>query len=1398
MIQEITPERTVFHTGDVVTFRFSIRREHPSGRAVVRTNLGNARLQHLEAIRRIDRNVPEVDGPWRDLPMDEAGTNDEWRLTLPLPEPGVFEAKCCFIPDDGSAILWPESDNFRFKVLSAATVAGNTVYCAFVRQFGGNLRLPHAPPQPDGVEQLDLDGYTVIPPSGTFRQLIANLDHIFSLGCRIVQLLPIHPVPAQYGRMGRYGSPFAAIDYFNVDPALADFDVRRTPMEQFEELVDAVHARRGRIFLDIPVNHTGWASKLQIEHPDYFVRAADGAFESPGAWGVTWADLCRLDYRDPRVCRVMAKVFLFWCRRGVDGFRCDAGYMVPEEAWSYIVSRVREEYPDTLFLLEGLGGPEATERRLLGGVGLDWGYSELFQNYSAAEIRSYYPRMLDICEHCGTLINFAETHDNNRLAATGREFSRLRFLVNALLSVDGAFGFANGAEFFATEKIDVHGNGALNFGAEPNLTQLIRRLNALLNHHPAFAAGVPVRIISAPEGNTLAVLRGDGTRAVLVLINTGEVPETVFWPIVKTPGHGFDEIASSPIEFKTAGDMYEVALAALDAKCVRFDLGSREEFPAEGEPELIRRRRAAAVAQQAAVAIKGFAAAAGANGMKLLADPEEFVTGLGGRYVSWHLPEDARREVMLAPGDLLLVRGRNHFRCEAWCEDRVVAGAVSITGDDGEEFALLAFPGIPEIRKARRLRFRICAYDREWRAEHLAGEVVLLPEGTSGEIRLAFPGAEAAGRYAFGSNSGGGYVLTAAEWGKLISKYSALLAANCNADFPVDRRVMFTRCRAWLVINDYSREINHESLLRFTTSVDNRARWEFAIAGGQGCRAFLNIEMLFAPDRDAVRLIFSLGELRLSGGMAGVTAAKLILRPDIEDRINHEVTRAYTGPEHVFPAAVKTDERGFDFAPGPRRLSLRVDRGTFVSQPEWRYQQDLSFERYYGLADKTDLFSPGYFEIHLREGSRGVLDASVTTDGSSPAGNFPAPAALPENGFPEQILPGALRRFVVKRGKRSSVIAGYPWFLDWGRDTLIALRGLCRCGEFHVAAADILCEFATFEEGGTIPNVIHGSEIGNRDTVDAPLWLIVATRDYVDAVGSREILDADCGGRKLREVLESIVENYRRGTANGISMDEASGLIYSPSHFTWMDTNYPAGTPREGYPVEIQALWYASLVFLGFEELANRVKSSVEKYYFTGRTGGASDCLHCGAGTPAAAASPDDHIRPNQLSAVTLGAVGERYYERILRACSRLLVPGAIRTLADCDTSFRLPVELNGRLLNDPGHPYRGHYCGPEDTSRKVAYHNGTAWCWPFPSYCEALYIARGESERGRALSLLMSMVDTLETPVPGQFPEVVDGDAPHTAGGCPAQAWSLSEFYRVWKLLRQPDCHSDESFHQA
>ena len=254
--------------------------------------------------------------------------------------------------------------------------------------------------------------------------------------------------------------------------------------------------------------------------------------------------------------------------------------------------------------------------------------------------------------------------------------------------------------------------------------------------------------------------------------------------------------------------------------------------------------------------------------------------------------------------------------------------------------------------------------------------------------------------------------------------------------------------------------------------------------------------------------------------------------------------------------------------------------------------------------------------------------------------------------------------YMVRRDDVKTVIAGYPWFLDWGRDTFIFLRGAIAAG-FLREARDIVVAFARFEERGTLPNIIHGGRAGNRDTVDAPLWFIVAVRDLCAELGRKRFLSTDCGkGRTLADVVESIASNYMEGTPNGIHVDQASGLVWSPSHFTWMDTNYPACTPRIGYPVEIQALWIAALRFLGgrWAALADKAATSLTRLFANGN--GLADCLDAPGGEPAAEARRDDAVRPNQLFALSLGAVSDAALaRRILRAASRLVVPGGVRSL---------------------------------------------------------------------------------------------------------------------------------------
>ena len=265
-------------------------------------------------------------------------------------------------------------------------------------------------------------------------------------------------------------------------------------------------------------------------------------------------------------------------------------------------------------------------------------------------------------------------------------------------------------------------------------------------------------------------------------------------------------------------------------------------------------------------------------------------------------------------------------------------------------------------------------------------------------------------------------------------------------------------------------------------------------------------------------------------------------------------------------------------------------------------------------------------------------------------------------------------------------------------------------------------------------------------------------KEWTEKTGERK----RAGQKAFRRTVESIVENYVKGTPNGIRVDAGSGLVWTPSHFTWMDTNYPACTPRCGYPVDIQAMWIAALRFAGgkWTELADRAAASVMRLY--AGADGFADCLDAWNGEPAEQATPDFSVRPNQLHLVTLGAVSDRDAARsIVSACERLLVPGGIRSLAAGDGK------------------YRGTYAGDEDTSRKPAYHNGTVWAWPMPLFAEAA-VECGMLTKAQAGSLLAGVVENINTECLCHVSEIADGDAPHAQKGCRAQAWSASEFLRI------------------
>ncbi len=1273
LVQSPAPgRRMIGHRGDVVAIRLQTPADW-RGAAYLRTTLGRAAQRREEVVRAVEQNVPALARGWHDVPMTAHGDGVH-SVRMPLDQTGRFEAKAFWLAAADASPLWPAGGNLVYKVEPSETVCANTIYTAFVRQFGPN-KARRGRADEAGICALEQAGYAVIPASGGFRDLARELDFVIGeIGFRIVHLLPVHPVPTTYARMGRFGSPFAALDYMDVDSALSEFDRRTTPMEQFDELADAIHARGAWVFLDIPVNHTGWGSRLQNEHPEWFVRDARQGFRSPGAWGVVWKDLAELDYRRRDLWMHMAQVFLFWCRRGVDGFRCDAGYKLPYAAWEYIVARVRSEFPDTVFFLEGLGGKISVMESLLDGGNMNWAYSELFQNYDRAQIESYLPGCIETSRTCGSQIHFAETHDNNRLAARSERYARLRVVLCALLSDKGGFGIANGVEWLATEKIDVHGAAALNWGAEPNLAPLLRRLNWLLRTHPCFGPGTRLRLVQGHEsGNVVAVRRETDEQSLLVLVNLSEEQEqTVVWSATDFPVAAAltDLVTGDAVAVENDGARVRYRLAPAEARCLcsraqdRTWIESRAAAP-RGVPDRIRLQQRRAQILDLCARATGLPDAAELDAWTrdLGVDARAFyrdasVASRLGRTApvaaTWVWPRDTKRQAMLPPGMFLHVLAPHAFEVRLCDGDTVRLQRRGVRDERGHYAALLPPPpGAGRAARSCRLRLRVHAPDG---TRHCSAPLLCLgaPERVRTRKSYDRPAARTGGVYAALGNEIGTLAQARADWGRIESQYDALLAANLNPAFPSDRQTLLTRCRVWLLYRGHWQTLGGACVRRFTVPDTRSALWRFVVPVSGDWTVAVEARLLLAAGHNAIRLEFR----RVPGPardrwLPQSEPIELIVRPDIEDRVSHAKTKAYTGLEEPWRAALHPQAAGFEFRPAPgRSLSVQVSSGAFVSEPEWLYGVAHPFEAQRGLDDRSDLFSPGYFSLTLAGSEQATLTARAQ------AGEF-GPEHAPSFRFDEKAarrrtvaldagLRAAMDVFLVRRGRGRTVLAGLPWFLDWGRDTLIALRGMIAADRMDDARS-ILIEFARFEEQGTLPNMIHGATPSNRDTSDAPLWFLVACADALRRQGADSFLEADCGGRPLRDILFSIGRHCRDGTPNGIGMDPESGLLFSPSHFTWMDTNHPAGTPREGYPIEIQALWHAGLQALArldangpWADLAAQARRSVLDLFPVDVGAGLtaerclSDCLHAGPGVPAAQARADDAVRPNQLLALTL------------------------------------------------------------------------------------------------------------------------------------------------------------------
>jgi 4-alpha-glucanotransferase len=353
-----------------------------------------------------------------------------------------------------------------------------------------------------------------------------------------------------------------------------------------------------------------------------------------------------------------------------------------------------------------------------------------------------------------------------------------------------------------------------------------------------------------------------------------------------------------------------------------------------------------------------------------------------------------------------------------------------------------------------------------------------------------------------------------------------------------------------------------------------------------------------------------------------------------------------------------------------------------------------------------------------------------------------------------------------------SIIAGYPWFGDWGRDTMISLPGLTLATGRHDLARDILLTFARFVDRGMLPNVFPGA--GSKpeyNTVDAALWFVEAWRAYVEASGDREHLAA------VFPILAEIIDWHINGTRYNIRVDPEDGLLVAGEpgvQLTWMDakTGDRVVTPRIGKPVEINALWYNALcIMAGFAEmlgqppavyrgLAERVRNSFARFADE-RTGGLYDVIGGPSGN-------DPSIRPNQIFAVSLAnsPLSPELQSGVVTLCGEKLL-----------TSYGL------RSLS-PDHPeYKPNYLG-DPWQRDSAYHQGTVWAWLLGHYVLAEYRTSGDADL--ALRRLEVMRDHLFDGGLGTISEIFAAEAPHLPSGAPAQAWSVACVLDAWWRLQR------------
>jgi predicted glycogen debranching enzyme len=612
-------------------------------------------------------------------------------------------------------------------------------------------------------------------------------------------------------------------------------------------------------------------------------------------------------------------------------------------------------------------------------------------------------------------------------------------------------------------------------------------------------------------------------------------------------------------------------------------------------------------------------------------------------------------------------------------------------------------------------------------------------------------------------------------------RYHALLLPATTP--PTGRVVLVNGFEAWaetsagsfaLTSHRYSPDVVHPDgftrIRRFES--EPWPTWEFELPGDVRIRQ----ELFLRHGTGAAVLSWTL--------LSASAPVRLNVRPLLSGRDYHAMHHENGG--FGFDADVADASVAFEPYRGLPAIIV-LSNGEYEHWPEWYRNFFYREESERGLDSTEDLASPGTFHWQLDRGERAVWilktgvaadrEARSRTDVERLYDRERAEEADRRSTFRTSV-DRAVDAYLVQRGRGRTVIAGYPWFTDWGRDTFIAIRGLCIATGRLADARDILVEWAGAVSEGMLPNRFPDrGEEPEFNSVDASLWYVIAANDLlIAASGDRTILRAE-HREALETAIRRIVDGYASGTRFGIRMDN-DGLLAAgvPGvQLTWMDARVGNHviTPRVGKPVEIQALWLNALAIAlrldpRWHDAYDRGRAAFVTRFFNEDSGGLADVVD----VDHVRGTRDDVCRPNQIL-----AVGGLPLILLDRARARRVVDLVERRLAT-------PLGLRSLAPGEPG--YAGRYAG-DSSARDAVYHQGTVWPWLTGPFVEAWVRVRGNTgaaKQSARRQFLEPLAEHLASAGLGHISEIADGDAPFTPRGCPFQAWSLGEFMRLDRLV--------------